>query len=237
MAQDRSPLDDLPDDGAPDAQSARRQRQIVLALLSVLLVVGAVGVLVLLAGQREPTSGGTTTDVQDPATSTPTGDTGGAPTAETEVDEALADLDSARSTLEAAVSSADDLLRATEGEVADDTSRAGLVDALTVARSVLDADVDRTRLGDVQTATAGTRASTANVQHAAGIVADSHDEWLLQQGAPPSSVPDAPAPGPTEGPVPIPVPTGSGEVPGPVTPPDRTPQPGPAPIPIPDDQR
>lgn len=233
MPQDRSPLDHLPDDGAPDALSARRQRQILLALLSVLLVAGAVVVLVLLASQREPVPGGTATD--DPGTSSPTAEPSGTSSPDADLDEALADLDSARSTLETAVLSADELLGATDGKVADPASRTGLVDALAVAQSALDADVARTRLSDVQTATTRLRATTASLQHAAGIVADSHEEWLLQQQPPPTSTPVAPAPGPTVDP--LPVPTGPGGESGPLTPPDRTPRPGPLPIPIPDDQR
>ena len=235
MPQDRSPLDHLPDDGAADALSARRQRQILLALLSVLLVVGAVVVLVLLASQREPVPGGTVTD--DPGTSSPTAEPSATSTPDADLDAALADLDSSRSTLETAVLSADELLRATDGKVADPASRTGLVDALAVAQSALDADVDRTRLSDVQTATTRLRATTASLQHAAGIVADSHEEWLLQQQPPPTSTPVGPAPGPTVDPLPLPVPTGPGGEPGPLTPPDRTPRPGPQPIPIPDDQR
>lgn len=235
MPQDRLSLDDLPDDVDADTQRARVQRQILLALLSVLLVVGAVVVLVLLASQREPAPGDPATDPSVPASSAATDDPSAAPSVDADLDEALADLDSARSTLDAAVTSAGELVTATDGKVVDDASRAGLVDALTVARGVLDAEVDRTRLGDVQTATAGMRATTANVQHAAGLVADSHDEWLLQQQQrPPTDVPVAPAPGPTVDP--LPVPSGPGQLPGPVTPPNRTPRPGPAPIPIPDDQ-
>ena len=231
MPQDRSPLDHLPDDGGPDVPSGRRQKQIVLALLSLLLVVGAVVVLVLLTSQRDADPGETGPSAP---TSTPSGP-GGTPTATADLDTALADLDSSRSTLESAVVAADELLRVTDGKVADPASRAGLVDALTVAQSALDADVDRTSPGGVQAATTRLRATTATLQHAAGIVADSHEEWVLQQQAPPTSTPVTPAPGPTLDPIPLPTDPGVG--PGPVTPPDRTPRPGPEPIPIPDDQR
>lgn len=235
MSQDRPPFDRLPDDEVSEAPE-RRQTRLLLVLLSVLLVVGTVVVVVLLAGQRGPEDGGTSGDGPATATSTPTDDPGGTGTADADLATALTDLDSARSTLDTATTSAGELLTATEGKVADEASRVGLVDALATARTTLDADVDRTRISDVQALVTRTRASTANIQHAAGIVADSHEEWLQQQ-APPTGDPAAPTPGPPVSPVdPLPVPTDLGDVPGPVTPPDRTPRPGPAPVPIPDDQ-
>jgi len=231
MPQDSRSLDQLPDEG-PAADGHDRQTRIVVVLLAMVLVIGSVVVLVLLAMQRSaapeaPASSGapiSTADPTDPPTDEGTADG---------LDAALADLDASRSTLATAITSGETLLAATEGQVAEDGTRDGLADALTTARDTLADDVDLARISDVQSAATRARATTANVQHAAGLVADSHEEWLGQQAVTPD--PDAPAP-PVD-PVPLPVPTGPGDVPGPVTPPDRTPRPGPDPIPVPDHQR
>lgn len=231
MSQDRSSFDDLPDDDSPGTGGGRQTR-IIATLLSLLLVAGAVVVVVLLAGQRssvpdEPTTGITTAAPSDEPSDDATG--------EADLDAALADLDAARSTLTTAITSAEDLLAATEGVVVDETSRDALADALTTARSTLDADVDRTRVGDVQSTTTRTRAATANLQHAAGLVADSHEEWLTQQTPTPDPV-DLGVPAPDRPVDPVPVPTDREPLPGPTIAPDRTPRPGPAPIPVPDNQ-
>lgn len=235
MSHDSSSLDLLPDDDSSGEPSGRRT-QVLVVLVTVLVVVGAVAVLILVASQRgsgpdAPAPGATTTASAGPSDD-PTDQV-----SDDDLDTALADLDLARSTLASAVESADGLLVGSDGKVADDAVRVALSDALVVARSALDADVDRTRAGDVRSVLTRTRATTATLQHAAGIVADSHEEWLLQQQPPPTGVPAAPTPDPPVSPVdPLPVPTDLGDVPGPVTPPDRTPRPGPAPVPIPDDQ-
>ena len=228
MPQDSRSLDHLPDEG-PAADGHDRQTRIVVVLLAMVLVIGLVVVLVLLAMQRPndpatPESIGAPTSTADP-TDPPT-DEGTADG----LDAALADLDASRSTLATAITSGEDLLAATDGQVAEDVTRDGLADALTTARGVLAEDVDTARVSDVQSAATRARATTANVQHAAGLVADSHEEWLGEQAVTPDPVDPA-------SPVnPVPLPTDRATLPGPTSPPDRTPRPGPDPIPIPDNQ-
>lgn len=233
MSHDSSSLDLLPDDDSSSEPSGRRTRTLVV-LVTVLVVVGVVAVLILVASQRGAGPGAPAPGV---TTSAGPSDDPTDQASDDDLDMALADLDLARSTLASAVDSADGLLVGSDGKVADDAVRVALSDALVVARSALGTDVDRTRAEDVRSLLIRTRATTATLQHAAGIVADSHEEWLLQQQPPPTGVPAAPTPDPPVSPVdPLPVPTDLGDVPGPVTPPDRTPRPGSAPVPIPDDQ-
>lgn len=230
MSQDDSAFDSLPDDGG-SAGGHGRQTRVIVSLLVVLLAVGAAVVVWLLAGQQPVAPDELAPSASASSTEGPSDAPSEEPTTGSDLDAAVADLESARATLATALTSAEGLLAATEHMVADNGSRISLSDALTAARSVLDADVDLTRVDDVQSLTTRTRGATANVQHVAGLVADSHEEWLTRQAATPD--PDAPTPG-------RPVPSVPGDrepLPGLTGGPDRTPRPGPAPIPVPDDQR